>query len=90
MQTSQEAIHVKRAASVLLHSPKIYIPNASRESHMASVVPLNSSVSMKQKGNQDFPLGAAHQRFQMERKEECGFLKDFTRGFWEIHSPIWF
>lgn len=40
MQTSQEAIHVwRRAASVLLHSPKIYIPNASRESHMASVVP---------------------------------------------------
>ena len=38
-----------------------------------------------------FLLGLLIRRFQMERKEECGFpAKDFTRGFWEIHSPIWF
>ena len=82
IQTSQEAIHVwNREASVLLHSPNIYIPNVSRESHMASVVPWTTLSRWNKREIMIFTLGAAHQEVSDGReKKNVAFLPRTSPG----------
>ena len=82
MQTSQEAIHVWwREAPVLLRSPNIYIPNVSRESHMASVVPWTALSQWNKREIRIFPLGAAHQEVSDGReRKNVAFLPRTSPG----------
>lgn len=82
MQTSQEAIHVwNREASVLLHSPNIYIPNVSRESHTASVVPWTAlSRWNKREIMIFFLLGLLIRRFQIRERKNVAFLPRTSPG----------